>query len=84
MIFSIVHFATIFNLATAAVSTTSGGIRASNRHLQGGCEIFNNDKWGCQGAEGCAYDNPSKQCTGNLVTPSVSVIYLLCLSSDFD
>ena len=81
MIFSIVHFATIFNLATA-VSLTSGGIRASNRHLQG-CEIFNNDKWGCQGA-GCAYDNPSKQCTGNLITPSVSVIYLLCLSSDFD
>ena len=66
---SIIHLATLFNIA-AAVSNGGSGVdniinKNNNRHLQTTCADFNGDKWACTGA-GCTYENKSKLCVGEL------------------
>lgn len=68
MMISIIHLATLFNIA-AAVSNGSGGVdinkNNNNRNLQTSCADFNGDKWGCTGA-GCTWQKRGKLCVGEL------------------
>ena len=83
MIISIIHYALLFNLATARSDGTNHSLLVNNNdhhhnhHIQhhrnlAACSDYNGDRWGCQAAgtgSECAYDNKSKLCTGDLSPP---------------
>ena len=82
MIISIIHYALLFNLATARSDGTNHSLLVNNndhhhhnhqhhRNLAA-CSDYNGDKWGCQAAgtgTECTYDNKRRLCTGDLSPP---------------